>query len=360
MRMPSTNTRILRTRILVEDPNPRRGPDTIDLYRLQDERDGAVKSSHKYDGSGPLIFGKERSSYSHKVERLVWVDGYRTTTGEGVEKEHLDPMTLVVIQLSFEAGSTRFAEAKLTFQSNKKGNSYPEVVAWGPFRRPETWNATKSQQNISFKADVGLTAGFAGQGLSTTVSRERGTAYDRIDYDQGISTLRYSESTSPSQPFGVKWKLHENRFIRRGVTPEVRLAVLLSRVQPLEPYRVTLRVVVHTSTSGALKNKVQETLGMPSGKETVWCATPKPGSKDGCFGDGVYIVNSGVDTDNLEALVRDPSDSRNLNPDWLNAWDRFEMLDSGVTLAHNENTQAVSDPRVTMAVSASAKAIINT
>ncbi|KAF2497768.1 hypothetical protein BU16DRAFT_606488 [Lophium mytilinum] len=345
-----------------EDADPTRGPDTIDLYTQQDKRDGAVKAYQDIDESGPLIFSQERSSYCNTVERLVWVDGYRMTTGEGAEKKQLDAMTLVVIQLSFEAGSTRFAEAELRFQSDKKGDPYPEVVAWGPFRRPETWNSSRAQQTTNFKVDLGLTAGFAGQGLSSGVAREKGTAYDQIDYDQGTSKLLYSLSPSQSKPYGVRWRLHENQLYHRGVTPEVRLAVLLSRAKLLEPYRVTFRLAVHTGALDAIKNKSQIVLGMPSGKEVRWCATPKLDREDGdgCYGDGIHIVKSGVDTDNLGALIQDPSDGTNLNPSWLNAWDRFETPNPGVASEPTENTQAVSNPRVPMVVSAPAKATIDT
>ncbi|KAF2678076.1 hypothetical protein K458DRAFT_317898 [Lentithecium fluviatile CBS 122367] len=327
-----------------EDPNPALGPNIRDLYKQQDERDGAVKSYFRGDGSGPLVFSKEKSNYCLNVERLIWVDGYRMTNGDGPEKKHVDAMTLVVLQLSFDAGSTRFAEAELRFQSDKKGGPDPEVVAWGPFRRPETWNFSKAQRSTKSTADLSIAGGYAGQGLSAKLARENETSWEKIDFDLGTSTRVYSHSKSASKPHGVRWKLQENQLYRKGITSEVRLAVLISREQSQQPYWVTFRLAVHNSTLGTLVNKSQTVLGMPSGKEVRWRATPKPGSKDGCYGDGAYIVESGdVDPYNLGALIRDPSDSTNLKPSWLNASDRFEVPNPGNVLEPKGNTEALGD-----------------
>ncbi|RYP66007.1 hypothetical protein DL771_007988 [Monosporascus sp. 5C6A] len=63
-------------------------------------------------------------------------------------------------------------------------------------------------------------------------------------------------------------------------------------------------------------------LRLRSGTSHFWRATPRPGIKDNCYAEGHEIIQS-IDTDNLCKLILDNSDNKNLNPSWLNMWDRF-------------------------------------
>lgn len=309
---------------LLQDPDPTLGPDDIDLRRFQNDQDGAVRSYYAKDESGPLIYSKDRSDYRVTVERLLWLDGYRKTTAYGVESKHEDAMTLVVLKLVFDDRDTSrigFAEAELRFQSNEKTDPDPEVKAWGPFRRLDRWNSSTAQRTVNSKLDVRFTGGGAGQELSAGSSHESGLSWGQIDFDQGTSAQVHNKR---GQPHGVRWKVHQNRLHKKGLTREVRIAVLLARTRPSEPYKVTFRLVVHTGTLDAWKEKSQALLGMPGGKEVKWLAEPKPDNKDRCYAEGQDIIKS-IDTENFEKLIQDTGDSTNLNAQWLYVWNSNEL-----------------------------------
>ncbi|KAI0526728.1 hypothetical protein F5B22DRAFT_587312 [Xylaria bambusicola] len=317
----------------IDDSKPSHsGVTVVDLYKRKNE-DGAVKSyCIEGDGSGSIVYAKEKSNYSLTVERLVWVDGYNIAT----EKR---AMTLVVLKLAFQTSRSgidrkiSFAEAELRFQSDEKNSPGPEVVAWGPFRRPQTWNASIAEVKTSSTADLTIEAGWAGQGVSGGVGRGTERSLNQIGYDKGTSIALFSRSQKKN---GVRWTLQENVIHQEGITPEIRVAVLVSRNSLSQPYRATFRLGVHTSTAHAWADKGRTFLGIPREREVRW-RVPEPGSSDGYYGEGFDIAGS-IDPDNLMRLV-DPNDRSILNARWLNPWDRFEIPKPEAILEHQSNAE---------------------
>ena len=75
--------------------------------------------------------------------------------------------------------------AELRFQSELKGGQDPVVVAWGPFRHPETWNTSIAQAKIINRGELQAGGGITGADLKSTVGREKELAYDKVDFDEG-------------------------------------------------------------------------------------------------------------------------------------------------------------------------------
>ncbi len=297
----------------------------LSLYRQPTTtREGAVKAHYKGGGCGELIYSKDSADYRLTVERLVWVDRWRRTTKDEGHKTRHDDMTLVVLKFAFATktpdSKVAFARTELRFKSQDKKGKDPEVVAWGPFHRPETWNPSSAQRKTNVKGEGKLGT----DQLSLSVAGDNETSWDRIDFDRGKSKKLFSLNKEEATPNGVSWKLEQNKLHKQGITPEFRVAVLLKRSSTFDPYLVDLRLVAHTGTISALTNKVVNRLGLPGGHSHYWCATPQPGEKTNCHAEGLHIIHS-IDIDNLGKLVSDPSDNQNLNPPWLNTWDRFEV-----------------------------------
>ncbi|KAH6951191.1 hypothetical protein BKA56DRAFT_535586 [Ilyonectria sp. MPI-CAGE-AT-0026] len=329
-----------------KDPDPTLGALQVNLYRMgDDQRDGAVKATFKGDGSTPLLYSNETSNYYLAVERLLWLDGIRGGVARaGTDEKPEDEMTLVVLKLVFQASSrdskVSFAAMQLRFQSNEKGKGDdPEVVAWGPFNRPKTWNHSKAQRRVNTKTELRAGGGGAGQNLSGGVAREDETSWDQVDFDRGSSHQLTSKSKGTRN--GALWMVTQNQLYNEGITQDMRVAVLIRRPQPREPYFVSLRLEAHTGTMSTLWSKGQHLLGLPGGEEIVWQAKPDRGSKAGCHAEGVHIAQS-VDLSNLGALVRDPSDSTNLDPDWLNPpRDGLEMQKAAAASEPEAKTEPV-------------------
>ncbi|KAI0169134.1 hypothetical protein GGR52DRAFT_508782 [Hypoxylon sp. FL1284] len=295
----------------------------ITLYKQgRDDGDGAARTTRKGGERGQVIYSKEKADYDLRAERLVWIDGWRQTTGNGNSKKQVDEMTLVVLKLVFATKTPNtkvaFAAAEMRFKSEDKNGNDPEVVAWGPFRRPETWNASKAQRRVNMKAE-----GNAGtEQLSGVVGLENETSWDRIDFDSGSSTDLFSARKDTSAPNGVMWKVKQNRLHKQGVTPELRVAVLVKRLSP-GPYLVDFRLEAYTGTAREIQSRTMNLVGLSGGDSLFWRVEPRAGEKDNCYAEGVDIAES-IDADNLGKLP-DSKDGTNLNPTWLNTWDRFEV-----------------------------------
>ncbi|KAI1486281.1 hypothetical protein F5X96DRAFT_655766 [Biscogniauxia mediterranea] len=297
----------------------------IPLYRQPTAfPEGEVKAHHKGGEYGQLVYGKDKADYGITVERLVWVDGWRETIEDNGHKKHHDDMTLVVLKVAFATktpdSKVEFAHLELRFKSQYKNGKDPEVVAWGPFHRLEAWNSSSAQRRTNLKGEGKLGVDY----VSFGVAGEDETAWDRIDFDCGKTDKLFNLTRDVPVQNGVRWKLKQNSLHNQGVTPEFRVAVLLKRPSTSDTYLVDLRLVAITGTVSALKNKVGNFLGLRDGESHYWCVTPQPGDKNNCYAEGLDIIQS-VDTDNLGKLVPDPSNSQNLNPSWLNTWDRFEV-----------------------------------
>ncbi|EJT74686.1 hypothetical protein GGTG_08524 [Gaeumannomyces tritici R3-111a-1] len=291
------------------------------------DSDSATRSQSRKGGENdPLIFGKETSDYTLKVERLVWVDGWRESTGDAAHRQRRGEMTLVVLKLGFNTKTKNskvgFARAELRFRAKDKHGKDPEVVAWGPFRRIQTWNAWKAQRDINTKNEQKLDLGYAGQKGSLGRTTEDKTSWERIDFDSGKSTDLANLKKTGSGANGVMWTVSQNQIHNQGVAPEIRIGVLFSRPNA-DRYLVDFRLTAITGPVRELWEKIKGGVAGVSGDSIPWTATPNPGDKTNYFHEGADIINS-IDIENLGRLVS-KTDCTDLNPAWLNAWERFEV-----------------------------------
>ncbi|KAI0423858.1 hypothetical protein F5Y09DRAFT_326192 [Xylaria sp. FL1042] len=308
----------------IENLVPNSHRTSLSLYNQPNNQgNGAFKSERKGGDRGQLIYGKDDAVYDLTVERLVWIDGWRGSVTGDNRNQNRDEMTLVVLKfvLDTKTRDTKvgFASAELRFKSEDQNGKDPEVVAWGPFRYPETWNPTVAQRRINVSVEANVGADQASLGVGT----ENETSWDRVDFDSGRSKKLFNLKKEDAGPNGVMWKVKQNELHKQGITPEFRVAVLISRPSP-DPYLVDFRLDAHTGTISHLKSRVGNKLGFQGGSSHFWRARPRQGSKDNCYGEGVNIAKS-IDVENLGSLITNPNDNENLNPKWLNAFGRFEL-----------------------------------
>ncbi|KAI0168359.1 hypothetical protein BJ166DRAFT_522195 [Pestalotiopsis sp. NC0098] len=305
-----------------EDLEPNERPSVvIDLFEESNEQGGSLKSSTKGGESDQLIVSQIRSGHSITVERLVWMDGFRGATGDSMDGSTEEPMTLVVLGLAFNTRRSRadntigFSEVELRFQSDKADGKDPKVIAWGPFRHEKKWNFSTSQNTNSSNAEASISADVAGQGLGFKGSRGKQKSWEQVDFDRGSSRKEFGPRGYAN---GVLWQLRENQHYKDGISPEIRLAVLISRQLSTAPCRATLRIATHIGSLDAIWDKGQKFLGMRGGKDVEWRWTPNPGSKDLCFDEGRRIVEP-IDANNLGKLL-DGNDITDLGYDWLQTY----------------------------------------
>lgn len=56
----------------------------ISLYKQpRDDRGGAVRTIHRGGERDQVIYSRDKADYGLQAERLVWIDGWRETTGSG-------------------------------------------------------------------------------------------------------------------------------------------------------------------------------------------------------------------------------------------------------------------------------------
>jgi len=298
---------------------------------------------------GQHVLGRDSTNYSIKAERLVWVDGWRDGAAGSA-------MTLAVFKISFfaktPAAKVGFASAELRFKAENEDDKDPEVVAWGPFRYPETWNAWKAQRRVNVKDEQRLEVGYAGQKGVLGRTAEDETSWESVDFDSGRSTTLSNLNKVGAAPNGVMWTVTQNQIHRQSVTPEIRVGVLISRPSSTDRYLVDFRLTAITGDFSALKEKLKGRLFGRSGDSNSWIVTPRQGDKTNCHAEGKVIVKS-VDPDNLSKLVSE-ADVTNLSPDWLNAWQRFEVPQPGTGPGRTADDAAATEREAAAAATAAA------
>ncbi|KAI1420586.1 hypothetical protein F5Y12DRAFT_719406 [Xylaria sp. FL1777] len=237
-----------------------------------------VEQGHlrSYDAkNGTLLFYDDKpSDYSIVVDRILWVDGYDSRTVDG---QHNREMTLIVLQIKLRSADpeSKFSSftAELRFE-DKEG-----LDIHGPLRE------------VTNKKEGGAKAGYQGIELSGIRSREEKTSWTQVHFDEGTSDDLYSDKLS-----------------ELGITPEIWVAVLLSRSSK-RPYMVKFRL---DARGGNWREVVQGTkrfFGLSPDETKPFSVTPwvQPICQQG---EGERIRNT-IDPDNLEKL-RDPSNATKL------------------------------------------------
>ncbi|KAG5791232.1 hypothetical protein H9Q69_009713 [Fusarium xylarioides] len=330
--------------------DPDDGPETLDLYDTETSRpEGALKTFNYGDETQAFIVNKEKTEYSITAERLLWIDSPRQGTANGNERP--DDLTLVVINLSFQAKREHRridnVIAELRFQSERKGDKDPEVIAWGPFYDIHKWNSSDAKRTLVDKTNLRAAVGWAGPEVSLQKDRENGTEWTEFNYEKGESIeLR---SLRKKMRHGVRWMVTQNRRLNLGITPRLRIGVLLRRHYPNEPYFVTLNVEAHATSMGSRWSEGLSRVGFKGGDQLIWRTVPHTTTDGGCHEDGRQIAMS-IDAKRLGDLV-DHHKLNNLNQAWLYPQNQIEDEDKHETSpmvsegkAAVSTTEVASDP----------------
>ncbi|CAK7244931.1 MAG: hypothetical protein STHCBS139747_006494 [Sporothrix thermara] len=299
-------------------------------------REGATKATYQGNELGQTIYEKSTSDCSVLVERLAWVDGW---WGKQDKDGQDEAMTLVVLKLGFHPegidARVRYASLQLKLKAGTQGDDDPQLVAWGPFRRPEMWNSTDTHRRKSVTPSLQLSGGGGGQQVTAGISRTAEVEWDERFTDYGLSSSKGDAKmsrhangpTNGRAPNTVLWQVFENRLLKRGITPEIRVAALFARpgTSGSKDYRATVKIVAHLSRAGEVAYRVLRHLRIGyDGSDTIkWEIEALPGNTERCYAEGRDIIKS-IDPANLGRLL-DPEDRTSLNPQWLNKWDRVEF-----------------------------------
>ncbi|KAL2193910.1 hypothetical protein P885DRAFT_63462 [Corynascus similis CBS 632.67] len=276
---------------------------------------GSLKAYDLKDG-GSALYSERKSDYSVLADRLLWVDGYETTTQVVNEVKRGREMTLVVLKLAFSSvePSAKFEHirATLRLRGHDGRNSHrnqPEVEVWSPFRTMESFNRTVAQRETTNAVEAGTKVGYSGVELSAGCSRENKISWELTDFDEGSSNEEFSTVTQRRNR--ITWFLKQNKLLNQGVKPEVWVSVLFARPSA-KPYVVDFELYVRAGTLREIENRTKRFFGNAPGWTTSFSMTPW--KQTICNSEGKDILK-GIDLDNLGKL-RDPALRTSLNVKW--------------------------------------------
>ncbi|KAK4244137.1 hypothetical protein C7999DRAFT_44151 [Corynascus novoguineensis] len=277
---------------------------------------GSLKAYDLKDG-GSALYSERRSDYSVLADRLLWVDGYETTTPVGNEVKRGREMTLVVLKLVFssvEPGAKfEHIRATLRLRGHDERTSHqnePEIEAWSPFRTMERFNRAVAQRETTNAGEGGAKIGYSGVEFSVGCSRENKISWELTDFDEGSSNEEFSNVTQRRN--GITWFLKQNKLLNQGVTPEVWVSVLFARPSA-KPYVVDFELYVRAGTLREIENRTKRFFGNAPGRTTSFSMTPW--KQTICNSEGKDILKE-IDLGNLGKL-RDPALRTRLNVKWV-------------------------------------------
>lgn len=259
---------------------------------------GSLRSYGTREGGTALYYADKPSDYSIVADRILWVDGHESTTDDGQPGRE---MTLIVLKIALVSSDpdSKFKSftAELSFKDKEThGDHEPIVEAWAPFRTMERWNVAMAQREVTDKKEVGVDVSYQGVGLSGTLGREAKMSWEQVGFDEGSSSEQFSRKTGRRN--GVRWAVKQNDVRSLGVTPEIWVAVLLSR-SSRQPYGVRFRL---RSRGGSLHEVVQGTKRFFGTKpEETKPFSVTPWSRVICNSEGERILKA-IDLGNLGKL----------------------------------------------------------
>ncbi|KAL8370979.1 hypothetical protein RB595_001029 [Gaeumannomyces hyphopodioides] len=255
--------------------------------------------SYETKKDGTAIYYAERpSDYSILADRILWVDGYESTTADGQRGRE---MTLIVLKIKLFSADrdSKFKKfiAELSFKNKEAGSGdEPFVEAWAPFRTPGEWNPVAVQREVTDKTEGGVKVGYQGAEVSGARSHEEKLSWTQVDFDQGISGETIGKSGRRN---GVQWAVSQNNVSGMGVTPEVWAAVLLSRTTA-EPYGVRFRLRSHGGTLREVQEGAKRFFGVKPDETKPFSVTPW--KRTICHSEG-HRIREVIDLDNLGKLI---------------------------------------------------------
>ncbi|KAL6693304.1 hypothetical protein J3F84DRAFT_401184 [Trichoderma pleuroticola] len=278
------------------------------------QQSGSLKSDYEVKEQGGAIYERNKSGHIVTVERLLWVDGLEQPAVDGEKSTAKQEMTLVVLKivLAPQDPDTKFwyMKASLTFGGTDKSSANgPQVQAWAPYKRMETWNSTVARHTKSGKKEGSLEVGHSAASATGSWSSEREVSWDRKFFNKGRFNATINQETRKRN--GVTWVVDQNNLENTGIDQELWVAVLLSR-PTAEPYWANFEIDARVGTVEDFKNKTRRFFGFGLGKTKPFMITPWV--KEVCWYEGKDIKKC-IDTDNLGAL-RSADDCSMLDMKW--------------------------------------------
>lgn len=287
-------------------------PLRFDLYDEDKPLDRRAEvKSFKTNDEGMALYKREKSDdYFILAERLLWVNGWEKTIGEGETATKKGPLTLVVLKLVISSRDPKNIHlsrisATLEFANTKKARyasaSEPKVVAWAPFHNYQRSNKTIVHSRQVTKTEGNATVGYSGSSLALGRTKEEEIAWDQNNFDEAYSDTVTSKA---GNRIGVKWMVTRSAYQQHPMQQVIHAAVLLS-TEPESPYIVKFSFSVQAGTLATIQDKFQKFLGMGPDKTKDFVVTP---GKNIVNDEGEGILQS-IDLNNLGKLrgEEDPS-----------------------------------------------------
>ncbi|KAL6697341.1 hypothetical protein J3F84DRAFT_368678 [Trichoderma pleuroticola] len=280
----------------------------FDLYQNYSHeatvQSGSVKSSYKVKEGGTALYDSKRSGYTVTVNRLLWLDGWESSTGEGEAMIHGAEMTLVVLKIVLASNDPNrkvaYMSASLALEDSEGQTSgwknEPLVEAWAPFGAVKRSNATTAQHTKSIKTEASVQLGYSSINASIGSSSEAEISWEQTSFDEerahGITNSKSGKQN------GVMWILEQNQLQNAGVAPELCVAVLFSRSSQ-KPYLVRFGIDARVGTLDDFKNKTRQFFGLPSDRTQPFLVTPF--MNEVCSSEGKEMKKC-IDVNNLGKL----------------------------------------------------------
>jgi hypothetical protein len=110
---------------------------------------------------------------------------------------------------------------------NNVAKASPEVVAYAPFKEPKRFNESTVDQSKNTTPSAEFSPQFAGAGAGKIgYSSEKTVTHTQRCFDQGMAGRDYDGE----RPYRVWWSLTQNRSQNLGISPKLRLAMLVERM----------------------------------------------------------------------------------------------------------------------------------
>jgi hypothetical protein len=156
-----------------------------------------------------------------------------------IDEEKTKPASLILVDYNLNATAAVFTSVGTSFEfsdyqprdgtggKNNAAKACPEVVAYAPFKKPKRFNESIVEKSKTTTPSAEFSPQFAGVGAGKIgYSSERTMTNTQRYFDQGMAGRDYDDG---ERPYRVWWSLTQNRSQNLGISPKLRLAMLVER-----------------------------------------------------------------------------------------------------------------------------------
>lgn len=213
------------------------------------EGGGLRRTVHVKDGEDSYL-NMDTEGFTVDATELVHINGFK-------DGKTSDAMTLLVLNVQVHSTEPGFNFRSVVARLSFEGPADPTIFAFAPFSSTVTWNVSKEEYErilsagIEVGANYGASAKVTGNGQWTI----RGTK-------EFFAHGNASRIINSNKWRGVKWYLEGNPSQSGEVTPEFRIAVLVKRAKPNEPFTGTLTLRPEGSVASSIQMGLRRFFGI--------------------------------------------------------------------------------------------------